>query len=188
MNKVQFGLENVHIAFKEEETGKYATPVHIPGAVKMSLNAEGEESTFHADNIAYFVMSSNNGYSGDLEMALIPDAVLAELLGWEKDNNGMIIEIADGIQKEFALMFEVEGNEKNKRYIYYSCKASKPGEEHTTKSDKTDPDTQTLSLSALPTVIGGKKVVKGTLELSDSNKTVYDGFFKDVLEPNAAAV
>ncbi len=184
-NKVLFGLSNVHIAFLDPLTGEYKTPQNIPGAVKLALNAEGEDSVFYADNIAYFKMTSNNGYSGDLEIALVPDEILMEMLGWEKDSNGMVVEVADGQQKEFALLFEVEGNKKNKRYIYYNCKASRPNEEHNTKNDKPDPDKQSLSIVAMPTIINGKKIVKGTLELSESNKSVYDGFFKTVLEPKA---
>ena len=180
-NKIMFGLEKVHVAFKDEEG--YQTPIHIPGAVNLSLSAEGDESTFYADNIAYFSMTSNNGYTGDLEMALIPDEVLAEMLGWETDTNGMLVEIADGVQKEFALLFEVKGNVKNKRYVYYNCKASRPTAEHGTKTESVEPNTQTLSLVITPTEIGGKMITKGGLELNETNQAAYDGFFGEVLEP-----
>lgn len=181
MNKVTFGLEKVHVAFKGEVG--YDDPIAIPGAVNLSLSAEGDTSTFYADNIAYFSMASNNGYTGDLEMALVPDAVLVEMLGWEVDTNGMLVEIADGIQKEFALLFEVKGNEKNKRYVYYSCKASRPTQEHGTKTESVEPNTQTLTITITPTEIGDKLVTKGGLELNETNQIIYDGFFATVLEP-----
>jgi phi13 family phage major tail protein len=184
-NKVMFGLEKVHVAFTNS-TG-YDEPIAIPGAVNLSLSAEGESNTFYADNVPYFSITSNNGYAGDLEMALVPDSVLAEMLGWEIDDNGMLVEIADGIQKEFALLFEVKGNEKNKRYVYYNCKASRPNQEHGTKGETVEPNTQTLTVAITPTEIGGKTVVKGGLELSETNKTVYDAFFESVLEPSFTA-
>lgn len=180
-NKVQFGLEKVHVAFKSE--AGFETPTAIPGAVNLSLSAEGDTNTFYADNIAYFSMTSNNGYTGDLEMALIPDSVLAEMLGWEIDTNGMLVEVADGIQKEFALLFEVKGNEKNKRYVYYNCKASRPTQEHGTKTESVEPNTQTLTITITPTEIGDKLVTKGGLELNETNQTAYEGFFETVLEP-----
>ena len=78
-NKVKYNIKNVHVAKQTETAGEdgattytYATPKNIPGAVSISLDAEGEISTFYADGIAYYVTSANNGYSGDLEMALIP--------------------------------------------------------------------------------------------------------------------
>ena len=38
-NKVQFGLKNVHYAVRNESG--YAAPVSVPGAVNLSLDAEG---------------------------------------------------------------------------------------------------------------------------------------------------
>jgi len=182
-NKVMFGLEKVHVAFKDEVG--YKPPIAIPGAVNLSLSAEGDTSTFYADNIAYFSMASNNGYAGDLEMALIPDTVLVEMLGWEVDTNGMVVEVADGIQKEYALLFEVKGNEKNKRYVYYSCKSSRPTQEHGTKTETSEPNTQTLTITVTPTEIGDKMVTKGGLELNETNQAVYDAFFEQVIVPDA---
>jgi len=182
-NKIMFGLEKVHVAFTNA-TG-YDAPTAIPGAVNLSLSAEGDTSTFYADNIAYFQMTSNNGYTGDLEMALVPDTVLADMLGWEIDDNGMLVEVADGIQKEFALLFEVKGNAKNKRYVYYNCKASRPAQEHGTKTESVEPNTQTLSLTVSPTEIGGKMVTKGSIELSETNSAVYNAFFSEVIVPDA---
>ena len=97
----------------------WKTPVAIPGAVRWTPTTVGEASTFFADNTAYFVVTSNNGYTGELEMALVPDAVLAEMLGWVIDENGMLVEVSDGIAKKFALIGQVQGDQKNRRFVYY---------------------------------------------------------------------
>lgn len=76
-NKVKYNLKNVHAAKLTEtdvegvSTFTYGTPKAIPGAVSISLDAEGESSPFYADGIVYFRSVTNNGYSGDLEIALI---------------------------------------------------------------------------------------------------------------------
>lgn len=184
-DKLQFGLEKVHVAFRNSDTGVYEAPIHVPGAVKLSLNAEGDSTPFYADNVAYYTLISNNGYSGDLEMALVPKEVLVKMLGWEIDDNGMVVELTNGIQKEFALLYEVEGNEKNKRYAFFSCKAARPTEEHGTNTATKAPNTQTLTLTALPTTVGNVKAVKGVLELDESNEAVYNAFFSEVTVPNA---
>ena len=68
-NKVKYNIKNVHVAKQTETIGEngteysYENPRRIPGAVSISLDAEGEISKFHADGIAYFVTSANNGYS-----------------------------------------------------------------------------------------------------------------------------
>lgn len=185
-NKVTFGLEQVHIAFVDTAATTqpaWETPIPIPGAVRFTPTPQGEESTFYADNGPYFTVTSNNGYTAELEMALIPDSVLAEMLGWEVDTNGMLVEIADGQPKEFALMGQVQGDQKNRRFVYYRCKASRPTKEHTTKAETTTPNTEVLTLTILPIEINGKNVVKGVMELSDTNATAYNAFFNAVTVP-----
>lgn len=164
-------------------TTGWGTPIPIPGAVRFTPTPQGEESTFYADNGPYFTYTSNNGYTAELEMALVPDSVLAEMLGWEIDSNGMLVEISDALPKEFALMGQVQGDAKNRRFVYYRCKASRPGKEHTTKAESVTPSTDVLNLTILPIEINGKNVVKGVMELSDTNATAYNAFFNAVTVP-----
>ena len=185
-NKVKFGLEKVHVAFFDEELGTFEEPQHIPGAVNLALTGEGEPYTFYADNIAYYVVNSNNGYSGDLEMALIPDWFSVEALGWEIDDNGMVVEVADGKQKPFALLYEVKGDQNNKRYIYYNCMSSKPTEEHSTETESREVNTQTLTINVSAKEFNNKNVIKGAMELSLANATAFNSFFDEVQEPTFA--
>ena len=74
-NKIKYNLKNVHAAKLtrgEDGSFTYAKPKANPGAVSISLDAEGDSSPFYADGIVYFRSTANNGYSGDLEIALIP--------------------------------------------------------------------------------------------------------------------
>lgn len=184
-NKVLFGLENVHVAFYDEETKKYDEPTHIPGAVNLALTPEGEEYKFYADNMLYYVVNSNNGYTGDLEMALIPDDFLVESLGWEIDENGLVVEIADGIQKPFALLYEVKGDKHGRRYAFYNCMTSKPSQENSTTGETPEVDTQTLTITVSPKKINDKNVIKAAVELNESNATIFNNFFDEVVEPFA---
>lgn len=187
-NKVTFGLEKVHIAFLDDSGAApaWGQPRHIPGAVNFSPEPQGENSSFAADNnTTYWSADSNDGYNGDLQMALVPDDALAEMLGWEIDSNGMLVEIADGKQKPFALMFEVKGDQKNRRNVYYNCMASRPGKEHATKAGAVEPSTDTLSLRIMPLEVNEKSIVKSVIELDDTNAAVYNGFFNAVTLPGA---
>jgi len=186
-NKVTFGLEKVHIAFVDEAATTqpaWEVPIHIPGAVRFAPEPQGEESTFYADNGPYFTYMSNNGYAAELEIANIPDAVLAEMLGWEIDSNGMLVETTDGTPKEFALLGQVLGDKKNRRFVYYRCKASRPSKEHGTRAESVEPNTDTLNIRILPVELDGKNVVRGVLELNDTNATAYNSFFNSVYVPN----
>lgn len=69
-NKVKFGLNQVHYAkiksFDEEGMPVYGNPVRIPGAVSLSIDANGENENFYADDSVYYVINNNSGYEGDL--------------------------------------------------------------------------------------------------------------------------
>ena len=161
----------------------WGTPVAIPGVVNFSATPDGGENAFYADNTKYYVRYSNNGYTGELEMALFPDEVLAEMLGWEIDDNGMLVENADGVAKEFALMAQVQGDTRNRRFVYYRCTAARPNQANSTTTENMTPTTETLSLTMLPLKVGGKKIVKGVIELNETNEAAYNGFFDAVLLP-----
>jgi phi13 family phage major tail protein len=192
-NKVTFGLEKVHIAFVDETAQTqpaWDTPIPLPGAVRFSPEPLGDEVTFYADNGPYWTYTSNNGYDAELEMANIPDEVLTEMLGWEIDADGALVETTDGIPKEFALMGQVLGDKKNRRFVYYRCKASRPSKENSTRAESVEPNTDTLKIRILPIEVdmnGQKKnIVRRVMELNDTNQAAYDAFFNSVTLPTTA--
>jgi len=190
MNKVTFGLEKVHIAFIDATSPTqpaWKAPIPIPGAVRWTPTAVGEASTFYADNTKYFTATANNGYTGELEMALVPDAILAEMLGWQIDTNGMLVETSDSIVKKFALLGQVQGDQKNRRFIFYDCQASRPAKERSTKNETITPTTDVLSIVISPIEIGGKTIVKSDIELNETNAAAYNAFFSAVTVPSFAA-
>ena len=93
-NKVKFGLSNVHIAKLTEADGviTYEVPFAMPGAKSLTADPEGEMTKFYADNIVYYIANSNQGYSGDLEIAMLIEKFFTEILGQQKDANGALFE------------------------------------------------------------------------------------------------
>lgn len=186
-NKVTFGLEKVHIAFFDESAAQqpaWKTPIPIPGAVRFTPTAVGESTTFYADNTLYFSYTANNGYTAEIEFANVPDEILAEMLGWEIDENGALIEIADAIPKHFALMGQVQGDKRSRRFVFYDCVASRPAKERQTKSESITPATDVLSLTISPIEINGRMIVRGEMELSDTNQAAFNNFFNSVYVPD----
>jgi len=188
-NKVTFGFRKVHIAFFDDvNLPTWETPSSVPGAVRWTPSVVGESSPFYADDMTYYVVDTNNGYTAEWELANLPDVIKAKMLGWEIDDNGMIVEVADGKPKKFAIMGEVQGDQRNRRFVYYDCQASRPAKERTTKADSTTPTTDVLSITVSPIEIGGKMVVMGDLELSDTNSAAFNAFFTTVTTPTFGAV
>lgn len=186
-NKVYFGLSNVSVAFADGEETTFDTPTKMPGAVNLSLDAEGEQSVFYADNIAYYTVNSNSGYSGELQIARIPNALLAKMLGWVVDDNGALVEVADGVPMPFALGYQVQGDQHPRKAWMYNLTASRPSEEWQTQEDSTEVTVPTLPFTATPIQIEERNIVKAVIELSETNKTAYDGFFTSVYTPTFEA-
>lgn len=151
-NKVRFGLKNVHYATFTEIDGiiSYATPVAIPGAVALTLNTKGDLTEFYADDTAFFVTTSNDGYEGDLEIALVPDHFRTSVLGDRVDKNDVLFEDANAIPERFALLYEFNGDKKGTRHVNYNVSVSRPDIEGSTKEAGIDPDTETLEIIATP--------------------------------------
>lgn len=186
-NKIKYNLKNVHAAklTRDTEGGyTYATPKPIPGAVSISLDAEGDSSPFYADGVVYFRTNSNNGYSGDLEIALIPEWFRTEILKEKLDKNGVLVERADASEAEkFALLFEFDGDAHSIRHVLYNCNAARPSIESETREDTIDPGTEKLSLTADPRDDGLVKSRTG----DTTAKETYDNWYKTVYIPSEEA-
>jgi len=160
-NKVQFNLKNVHYALLTETITEgtvgysWAVPVRVPGAVNLSLEAQGEITPFYADGIVYYQTVANNGYSGDLEMARFIDQMMKDVWGWtEGATSKVLTENASIEPKAFALLFQIDGDAGNDCYVMYNCSGTRPAISSTTNTDTKEPVTQTSTISAVPLADG----------------------------------
>lgn len=182
-NKVKFGLNKVHYAkitaWTDDGVPTFATPVRIPGAVSLSIDASGGADNFFADNGVYYVINNNSGYEGDLEIALVTTDFATEILGEKLDNNGVLVESNDAELAQFALLFEFEGDKNKIRHVLYRCSASRPATESDTTEEETEVKTETLSLKA--TALPDGLVKSKTCENTD--ETTYNNWYKSVYIP-----
>lgn len=181
-NKVKFNIKNLHYAIKLTEGG-YGTPVAIPGAVSISLEAQGEVSPFYADGIKYYVTSSNGGYEGDVEIALIPDQFRKDVLQEVEDANKVLIENSNTESVEFALGFDIDGDQKTTRFWFFNCIATRPSTKSQTNEATKTPITDTITISCTPGSNGNIRA-KTTAATTES---VYNDWYKSVYTTQAAA-
>lgn len=184
-NKVQFNLKNVHYAPLDtsEGTPAWGTPVAIPGAVSISLSAQGEVAPFYADGIVYYQAIANNGYSGDLVIALIPPQMLKDVWGFvETETEKVLVESAFVEAKPFALLFQIDGDATQSHYVMYNCSATRPTIAAATTTASKEPQTQTVSVSATP-LENGNVYARTTAQ---TNEQTVTGWYTKVFEPAAA--
>ena len=185
-NKVKFNLWNVYYApLLTNTTSKieYGTPIAIPGAVSLSLDPTGENTPFYADGIEYYTISNNMGYSGDLEIALIPESFRVDILKESPDSNKVLIENKDINVGKFALLFRFDGDIRAINHVMYNCSVSRPKIGSKTNEESKEVQTETLTISAKPLVQGYVKAKTG----DSTPQKVYDSWFKSVYLPVAVA-
>lgn len=190
-NKIKYGLKNVYYAvvtIASDGSATYDTPVAIPGAVSLSLEPQGENTPFYADNIVYWVGVANNGYQGDLEIARVPDSFKTDVLGYITSGNGLLVENANADAVHFALLFQFEGDVKATRHVMYNCTATRPSAAGTTKNENIEPETETMTITATSIYVSAitKDIVKSETNESTGD-TVYNGWFSAVTLPTASA-
>src|SRR5699024_6897223 len=178
-NKVKFNICNVHYALitvDDDREVTFGTPVAMPGAVSLSLEPSGEPSNFYADGYAYYTISNNMGYEGDLEIAMVPESFRVDVLKEQLDDNKVLVENANVETANFALLFEFDGDIKKIRHVLYKCAASRPSIESQTNEDEIEVQTETLSLKATPLANGFVKAKTG----DDTTDAVYQDWYKAV--------
>jgi len=156
MSKIKYGLKNVHYAIVTETTdpstgettSTYGTVKAWPGAVNMSLEAQGEDTPFYADDSVYYMLGNNAGYQGDFESALIPEDVEVSVMGQTKDTKDVIIEKSDDVKKYVALMFEFTLDASGRRYCFYRCSLSRHAIASGTTNESIEPQTDTVTITS----------------------------------------
>lgn len=186
MAKVKFGLKNVYVAvatIAADGSATYGTPLAVPGAVSLTLDPEGETTPFRADNIDYWTSVSNNGYSGSIELALVPDEFRQQILGEVVGGNGLQYEKVVNSAVHAALMFQVENDVNATRHVFYNCVFNRPGAgSETTPTGGIEPLTETMDITASSVFVSAldADVVKAKCQTGD---TAYATFFDAVVLP-----
>ena len=182
-NKVKYGLKNAHYALltiAEDGTVTYGNPIPIPGSVSLTMDAQGDTSTFYADNMAYFVTAANDGYSGTFEVALIPDQFRQGVLHETMDEAAQVlVENINNQTSPFALLFEFDGDKKAIRHVLYNCTCTRPSVSGGTTNNTKEPSTETMNLTASPLPNGNTKA-RTTV---DTPAAQYAGWYDAVWQP-----
>lgn len=195
LNKVRFGLKNLHRAKvnrAEDGTVTFSEPERMRGAVSISFTKEGsDQQEFHADDEVYYTIDgTNGGYSAELVIARLGTADREALLGETFDDDGVQFETTEDKAPEYAYIMEMQGDFSPIAFCYYCGKASRIDMNANTKGETVEVDTDTVSIRftgvELPFGSETKSVVQSHLEKTDENAEKYANFFKAVHLPAVA--
>lgn len=190
-NKIKYGLKNCYYAvatIAANGSATYDTPVAFPGAVSLSLEPQGENTPFYADNIVYWVGNGNTGYQGDFEVARVMDSFKTDVLGMITDSKNVLVEDMNAQIVHFALLFQFEGDEKATKHVMYNCTCTRGNEAGQTKGESVEPQTETLTISATSIYNASldTDIVKAEANAS-TDATTYSGWTSAVYLPTAAS-
>lgn len=190
-NKIKYGLKNVHYALAtiaDDGSATYGNPVPFPGAVSLSMDPQGENTPFYADNVIYYLSTNNNGYQGDLEMARILDSFKKDVLKMIEDTKHVLVEDANAEAVHFALLFQFEGDAKATRHVLYNCTAARPSVSGETKGENKEPQTESSTITATSVYNESldKDIIKAECTES-SDADVYSNWFSSVYVPAAVS-
>ena len=188
-NKVHFGLKSMHyavITYSSTGVPTWGAVKAVNGSVSLNLAREGSDTDFYADDVKYFHLGGNNGYSGTLEMADFPVTMRQDLWNQTVSSTGkLLIEDISAQPAEFALMFEIDGDQAPDRYCFYRCTASRPDVASATKAESTEVQTQSCDITVMPVIdptvsspINGKVYYRTT---ADTPSATYTSFYSSVL-------
>ena len=183
-NKVHFGLKGMHyatITYSSAGVPSWGTVKAVPGSVSLTLDVESNSTDFYADDIKYYHVATNNGYTGTLEMADFPVTMRQDLWNQSVSSTGkLLIEDVDAQTVEFALMFEIDGDQENEMYCFYRCTAGRPSVASATKADSVEVQTQSCDLTVMPVIdpsvsskINGKVYYRTTADTPSATKTSF---------------
>lgn len=185
-NKIMYGLKNVHYAKLIETvdttTGEvsysYGTVKAWPGAVSMSLAPQGDILKEYADDIEWYTQAANNGYEGDFEYEVMPEDFRENILGETLDNKGVFIESNNVGTTYFALLFEVNGDTKKRRNLFYKCSATRENNENSAKGESIEPTHGTVTITAVARADGKVKACTS----DDVDTSTYNAWYSTVYE------
>lgn len=181
MNKVEFGISHLYVGiFDEDSAGNIAMgkPDAIPGAVSLTLDAETNETKFYADNTVYWSDFTDNGFSGEVNVALFPESFKLKYLGYEKLANGGIAQVKNAVKPKAYLMFQAEGDEAARKVIMYNIAFGAISREHNTVNENKEVDTETV-----PITVTGSNSTGITRASYDNTASAYSTLFTNPPAP-----
>lgn len=180
-NIVTFGLTNVHYAKATQSndgTWTYATPSRLKGAQEFTSDIVGGSTPVYADDQVVATLNQNAGRTISLKVTELSDEFKTDILGYQKLENGNLVEIANAPVVTFALGIQFSGDVKARRVWYFLCTVTPISDATKSKTDSVEANATTLNITVRPIEGSNDKLINQlTASKGDAN---YETFFSTV--------
>lgn len=149
-NKVEFGISNLHIgtySVATDGTVTLGSAYHQPGAVSFSPEANDENNTFYADDIAYWSDYDFTKIEGDLEVAKFSDEFKTQFLNYVAKTDGGIALVKGKTKPNVYIGFEVKGDVEKRRIIMYNVSLGSIKRSYNTIEENKEVATETIAVT-----------------------------------------
>lgn len=182
------GLRDVHYAIltRDDATGvAYETPVRIAGAISANVNPNTSSATLFADDGPYDSATTMGEIELELNMADIPAAVQAALLG-HTYAQGMVVKKASDQPPYVAIAYRSLKSNGAYRYTWlYKGKFADGEENNQTKGDSIEWQTPTITGSFLKRDFDDAWQNSADSDDPNANSATIANWFNSVVNPPA---
>jgi phi13 family phage major tail protein len=143
-----------------------------------------DQQVQYADDAAVEISTAEGEITLDFTALDISNKVLADVLGKQVDNNGVLLSTSEDIPPYVAFAFRSrKGNGKYRFVTLYKGRFAQPEENYVTKQGKAD--TQNASISGIFVKRGKDNLMKARVDEDDQGYTAAtgDGWFTQPYEP-----
>lgn len=181
MKGVTIGLTNLHYAKlltdPVDGTATYEAPVRISGAISANFSPNASNDTLFADDGPYETASTLGAMTLELNVADIPAADRALLLG-ATYTNGILVSKTDDVPPYVAVGMSVMKSSGAKRLIWYlKGKFTAPDDNNQTKADSINWNTPSITGNFLKRDCDNQWRVAVDTDDTQVNAAVINGWF-----------
>ncbi len=145
-NKVTFGLKDLVIFFHADADSQNPG-ISIDSIINYNRTMNTSTTDLYANDKLYYRVRDEKNGEGTMELANIPKAVMARMLGWRVDSNGGLVHVKDAVPERFDMCFSVDGDQCERRKFIYGCEASVPNDNNETRGENVSFRTESASIT-----------------------------------------
>ena len=185
-NKVTFGLKDLVIFFDADVADENidSPGIAIDSIINYSRTMNANNNDLYANDRLYFRLRDEKNGDGTLELASLPKAVIARMLGWRIDGNGGLVHMKDAKPERFSMCFSVDGDQYERRKFVYGCEASITQDNNETRGENVNFRTEQAAITEYGVDVNGEHVWDYTIYKAEDSAN-FTKSMTDIVFPAA---